>query len=111
MGARMTAPVVSAIVIAVLMTASWAVSVVWRTASIVDVVWGFGLVLVTGVAPVATGGSGLRARSADGDDGDLGAAIRDSPDYPQQGYGRGLADPEASIERSRALPCVARRFQ
>jgi steroid 5-alpha reductase family enzyme len=55
-----TALVVAAIVIAALMTVTWAVSVVRRNASIVDIVWGIGFVVVAWAVFATTSGNGLR---------------------------------------------------
>ncbi len=52
---------VAAAVIAGLMMAAWAVSVAVRDASIVDVLWGFGFVVVAWVSLVVTDGHGVRA--------------------------------------------------
>ena len=53
-----TAMSTAAIVIVVLMVSTWAISVAVKNASIVDIVWGLGFVLVAWAAKFVTGASG-----------------------------------------------------
>ena len=52
---------VAAVVIAGMMLAVWAISVAIRDAGIVDILWGFGFVVVAWVSLLVTDGHGLRA--------------------------------------------------
>ena len=52
---------VAAVVIAAMMLAVWAISVAIRDAGIVDILWGFGFVVVAWVSLLVTDGHGVRA--------------------------------------------------
>lgn len=60
MGEVATAMTLSAIAIAVLMVGTWVVSVIVQNASIVDIVWGFGFVLVAWVVRLTVEGDDAR---------------------------------------------------